>query len=179
MLLIVDNGSAFTKKIPEIIRCAGVDFELRRFDYTDMALDEYDSFILSGRRSNNKSMNALNARIIRHCVDESKKLLGICYGAELLALTLGGTIRRMNLLQRGSQTVTVTVSNPLVSGVVTVYESHMYELARLGPRLRTIAHSTTCQHEIIRYRDENIFGTQFHPEMSSDGAGILDAFLKL
>lgn len=180
MLLIVDNGSVFTDRIPESLGRSGEDFDVRRFDKIDPdSLDRYDSFILSGRRSNDRSMNAVNAKIIRHCVATSKKLLGICYGAELLVLTLGGTIRRMNSLQRGHQTVLVNRSNPLASGSVAVYESHMYELARLGSKLEAVASSAACRYEIIRHKNGRIFGTQFHPEMSDDGARIIGAFLRL
>jgi len=180
LLLAVDNGSVFTKRISELLRSANTDFDLRAFDdVRPDSLGGYDSFILSGRRGNDKSMNALNARIIRHCVAGSKKLLGICYGAELLVLTLGGTIRKMDSLQKGSETITISRTNPLASDKMDVYESHSYELAKLGDELESVGSSKACRHEIIRHRDKKIFGTQFHPEMSRDGARLIGAFLRL
>lgn len=180
MLLVVDNGSVFTKKISELLQSTNVDFDLRAFDSVGSdSLNRYDSFILSGRRSNDRSMNALNARIIRRCVADSKKLLGICYGAELIVLTLGGTIRKMDSLQKGNETITIGKANSLASDKIGVYESHIYELAKLGTELESIGSSKTCRHEIVRHKNRRIFGTQFHPEMTEDGAKLIEAFLKL
>ena len=38
-------------------------------------------------------------KIILHAVNAKKKLLGICYGAEILALALGGTIRKSSVIR--------------------------------------------------------------------------------
>src|SRR5437588_4048442 len=54
-----------------------------------------DKVILSGRRMNNREINIVNSSIIRQCFEKNIPLLGICYGAEIVALTLGGTIRKM------------------------------------------------------------------------------------
>lgn len=180
MLLVVDNGSAFTKEISGMLSSAGFRFDLLPYDRVGPEpLAGHDSFILSGRTGNDRLMNSANARIIRHCVDEFKKLLGICYGAELLALTLGGTIRRMRTVNKGSEEVTVTRPNPLASGPLEAYVSHSYEIAKLGSELESVASSRSCRHEIVQHRNQKIFGTQFHPEMSPDGGQLIANFLRL
>ena len=187
-MLVVDNGSAFTKNISGLLESRGTDFVLEPFDRVDPGLvGGYGSFVLSGRTGGggaatggrHRRMNALNARIVRHCVHHSKKLLGICYGAELLALALGGTIRRAAGPRRGGETVVTCRQNPLASGSLRVYESHAYELARLGPQLEQVAYSESCRYEIVRHKRGMIFGTQFHPEMTADGNRLLGNFLDL
>ena len=142
-------------------------------------ITEFDSFILSGRRKNNQKMNALNSQIIKHAISEKKPLLGICYGAEILALTLGGTIRKTNSLYKGENEVKILNDNPLCSGTIKVFESHNYEISRLDNSLSSIAKSENCLYEIIRHNELNIYGTQFHPEMSNDGQAIIDAFVSI
>ena len=192
-MLVVDNGSAFTKDISGLLESRGADFVLEPFDRVDPELvGGSGSFVLSGRTGGgagaaaaavtggrHRRMNALNARIVRHCVHRSKKLLGICYGAELLALALGGTIRRAAGPRRGGETVVTCRQNPLASGSLCVYESHAYELARLGPQLEQVAYSESCRYEIVRHKRGMIFGTQFHPEMTADGNRLLGNFLDL
>ena len=115
MLLLVDNGSVFTKDIANTLSNSDVKFEQKTFD--EISLDEirkYDSFILSGRRQNDLQMNAKNSKIILYAVNEKKKLLGICYGAEILALALGGTIRKSSVI-RGEQEI-VSNENSLCTG---------------------------------------------------------------
>ena len=76
-------------------------------------LSKYDSFILSGRRKNEKKINEINSKIIKHCIKNNYKLLGICYGAEILALTLGGTIRKTPSLQKGIESIQIMKKNSI------------------------------------------------------------------
>jgi GMP synthase (glutamine-hydrolysing) len=181
MLLVVDNGSVFTKNIVQfLLEKKNSNYTILSFDKIILSkLNKFDSFILSGRRQNNKEMNAVNSKIINHSISEKKSLLGICYGAEILALTVGGTIRKMPTTQKGTNQVTVIAENPLCSGIMQAYQSHSYEISHLGKSLIQLAKSDTCNYEIIQYQNHNIFGTQFHPEMSKDGLSMIERFTNL
>ncbi|MDA0756520.1 MAG: gamma-glutamyl-gamma-aminobutyrate hydrolase family protein [Crenarchaeota archaeon] len=178
MLLLVDNGSVFTKDISETLSNSDVKFEQKSFD--SISIDEigkYDSFILSGRRNNDSQMNVKNSKIILHAINEKKKLLGICYGAEILALVLGGTIRKSFVIQ-GEQEI-ISNENSLCTGKETVFESHSYEISKLGTSLNSIAKSENCKNEIVKHKELSIYGTQFHPEMTKDGQTMIRKFTKL
>jgi len=178
VLLLVDNGSVFTKDISITLSKSDVKFEQKSFD--EISLDEikkYNSFILSGRRQNNSQMNAKNSKIILHAVNEKKKLLGICYGAEILALALGGTIRKSSVI-RGEQEI-ISNESALCTGKKIVFESHSYEISKLGNSLESIANSENCNNEIVKHKELLIYGTQFHPEMTKDGQTIITKFTKL
>ncbi|QLH09767.1 type 1 glutamine amidotransferase [Candidatus Nitrosotenuis sp. DW1] len=180
MLLLVDNGSIYTKNITDFLSTKKILHT--SLSYDDVILEElgkFQSFILSGRRKNNKEMNAINSKIINHAVLEDKPLLGICYGAEILALTSGGTIRKMNTLQKGNSKVMTIHKNPLCNGTIEVYQSHNFEISHLGNSFTHIAKSESCNYEIIQYGNSRIFGTQFHPEMTQDGLGLIENFLLL
>lgn len=179
MLLVVDNGSIYTKNITGFVQNK-VDFVVKPFEKVNLSeLEEFDSFIISGRRQNSRLMNAQNSKIILHAVKEKKPLLGICYGAEILAITLGGTVKKMSFSHKGEDTVNVVKENPLCSGEIRVFQSHNFEVANLGKSLIQVASSAKCKYEIIQHVDLSIFGTQFHPEMSQDGLGIIGRFILL
>ena len=178
MLLLVDNGSVFTKDIANTLSNSDVKFVQKSFDEINFEeIDKFDSYILSGRRQNDSKMNAKNSKIILHAVNEKKKLLGICYGAEILALTLGGTIRKSSVV-RGEQEI-ISNENLLCTGKKNVFESHSYEISKLGNSLECIAESSNCKNEIVRHKELSIFGTQFHPEMTEDGKTMIENFTKL
>lgn len=180
MLLLVDNGSVFTQNIAKFLLSKKIDFATMPFDKISEAdFGKFGSFILSGRRHNDQKMNAVNSKIVNHAISEEKPLLGICYGAEILALTTGGTIRKMNSIQKGPSTVFVTGKNPLCSGTINVYQSHSFEISQLGRSLVPLGRSDACSYEIVRYGDSSIFGTQFHPEMTDDGLAIIEKFVSL
>lgn len=184
MLLVLDNGSEFTPEIAAALTAAGARFESRAAadpGAWNAALSA-GSYILSGRRRNDRAMNALNSRIIRHAVSSRRPLLGICYGAEVLALAAGGTIRRMDRADRGVGMVEITRDSPLCPGgsAISVREQHRYEIARLGGRgLESIGRSDRCGNELVRLGGTHVYGAQFHPEMTADGRMLLGRFVRL
>lgn len=180
MLLVVDNGSVFTENLIDFLEKNRISFE--QMSPTTLNLDslsEFDSFILSGRRKNEKKTNKINSKIIMHALHNNSKLLGICYGAEILALTLGGTIKKSISLQKGNETVYIIKENSILNSTINVFESHSYEISKLPNSLVPIGKSNNCQYEIIQHQNGLIFGTQFHPEMSDDGQELIQKFCSL
>ena len=177
MLLVVDNGSVYTQSLVDCIKRLDIEFECRIFtEFESINLDNYHSIVLSGRRKNNPLMNAINSRLVKHAMIEHKPLLGICYGAEILALTLGGTIKKMMSSRQGLYEIDITKDNPLCGGKLHVFESHSYMISKLSPLFIQLGTSTDCNFEMFQYNNTNIFGTQFHPEMSKDGKSLLERF---
>ena len=142
-----------------------------------------DKVILSGRRMNNREINIVNSSIIRQCFENNIPLLGICYGAEILALTLGGTISKMAMPVQDTISLKVSKSTSLISAdmkTLLVYESHKYCVAKLPEDFESLASSIHCEHEIFCHKEKKLFGTQFHPEKSgADGLNLLSKFLSL
>ena len=180
MLLVVDNGSIYTKNLTSFLTEKNISFEQQTPQILNLdSISKYDSFILSGRRKNEKKVNEINSKIIKHSIKNNNKLLGICYGAEILALTLGGTIRKSSKLQKGNQSIQILIDNLICNNSVEVFESHSYEISKLPSELESIAESNNCKYEIIQYKTKPIFGTQFHPEMSKDGNNLIEKFCSL
>ena len=128
--------------------------------------------VLSGRRKNSSDINAANSKIVRQCYGEGKPVLGICYGAEIIALTLGGSIKRMPVHVSGMTSVSLLRPTKLAPAreSLSVYESHAFCVARLPPGFQSIASSQYCEHEIFADEGKRIYGTQFHPEAESASA---------
>lgn len=180
MLLVVDNGSVYTPHLLDTIKELDVKFDcLIPYDLQSNNFDSYSSFILSGRRKNDSIMNVINSKLVRYALEKNKPLLGICYGAEILALTLGGTIKKMPSSRHGLYQVHIIRANPLCKEKIQVFESHSYLISKLDTSFTNLASSEECIFEIFRYSDKNIFGTQFHPEMSPDGKALLSKFISI
>lgn len=180
MLLVVDNGSVYTKSLLDFLLQKKVAFNSLIFDKVNLSeLYKYSSIILSGRTTNIALMNAINSKIIRHAILQKTPLLGICYGAEILALTLGGTIKKMDRSHNGIQEIEVLQPNPICENKIKVFESHSYLISKLDSCFKHIAKSEHCKYEIFQYANHKIFGTQFHPEMSDDGKLLLEKFITI
>ncbi len=180
MLLVIDNGSIYTPNLIEFLKEKNFLFKKTSpFELEIDSLGKYDSFILSGRRKNEKKINQINSKVILHSIQNNKKLFGICYGAEILALTLGGTIRKLKTYQKGHEEIFTQKENILTTKKIMVFESHGYEISKLPKFLTSIAYSKNCEKEIIQYNGKFIFGTQFHPEMTHDGKDLIYQFCLL
>ncbi len=180
MLLVVDNGSIYTKNLTDFLNKKNILFKKKTPQFLDInSLENYDSIILSGRRKIEKKINEINSKIVTYSIKNNIKLLGICYGAEILALTLGGTIRKTLSFQKGNETIKIFKENPISSNSLDVFESHGFEVSKLPSALVPLAESKHCIYEIIQYEKKLIFGTQFHPEMSQDGHDLIEKFCSL
>ena len=180
MLLVVDNGSVYTKNLTDFLSQKNISFKIHTPQLLDLdSLKNYNSIILSGRRKNYKKINQVNSKIITLSIKNNLKLLGICYGAEILALTLGGTIKKSQSLQKGNETINILKDNLISNDTLNVFESHGYEISKLPDVLIPIAESNNCKYEIIQYEKKLIFGTQFHPEMSQAGHKLIEKFCLL
>ena len=182
-VLVIDNLSPFTPDILTRLGSLGVRYAHRKYsEVTEADLDSCDRVILSGRRRNDPAINAANSKAVRRCRDREIPLLGICYGAEIIALTLGGSIRRMPRPVRGNISISQVKPNPLTDGKesISVYESHGFCVARLPQDFKPLAWSQYSEYEIFAHKEKKIFGTQFHPEKSGkDGLDLLASFSRL
>jgi len=183
MILVVDNLSYYLPDLLEILDRLDVEYRCKRYYELDLGMqhDVYGGgMILSGRRSNDKIMNVINMKLVRYAYTNDIPLLGICYGLEIIALALNGTIKRSGRVV-GFNNVYVVEDNPLIDkGVIRVYESHNYATATLPEGFISIACSDTCRNEAVMHNQKNVFGVQFHPEASGTyGMDIIKRFVDL
>ena len=178
-VLVVDNGSPYVKDIILCLDKMGQTHDLKKYD-EEFFLSNYQKVILSGRQKNKKEINSMNSKIIRTCFDNEIPLLGICYGAEIIALTFGGSIHKTSLVH-GINRINIEKPTKLLEKVhCNVYESHSYAISHLPENFICVASSSSSKHEIICHNSKRIFGTQFHPEKSGEcGTELIRNFISL
>jgi len=180
MLLVVDNGSSTLQELESALQNLRVNYRIMRYDQP-LTLSDYSGVILTGRSSPSDAINRANIKLIKDSMLHQKPLLGICYGAEILALAFGGSLSKLKERIYGYNTVYVKKANPLTEQhKLQVFESHIFIISRLPSSLETLAYSESCENEIIAYRESPLYGLQFHPECSGeDGLYVLKNFVKL
>jgi len=68
----VDNGSIYTKNLINFLSENKTEFISKKFDEVNLSdMQQFDSFILSGRRKNDRRINAVNSKIIKYAVSEN------------------------------------------------------------------------------------------------------------
>lgn len=178
-VLVVDNGSPYVRDITLCLDNLGQIYELKKYD-EGFLLSDYQKVILSGRRKNKKEINSINSKIIKTCFTNETPVLGICYGAEIIALTFGGSLYKTDLIQ-GFNRINIEKPTKLLEKThCNVYESHSYAISHLPENFICVASSATSKHEIICHNSKRIFGTQFHPEKSGEcGTELISNFVRL
>ncbi|MGV9799828.1 type 1 glutamine amidotransferase [Mycobacterium sp. NPDC003449] len=99
---------------------------------------------------------------VRGCVDAGTSVLGICFGAQLLALVLGGEVRRMAQPELGWYPVS---GAPPYGGTWFVW--HGDEITA-PPGSTILATTPICTHAFAHGSN---LGVQFHPELTAELLG--------
>lgn len=180
-VLILDFGSQYTQLIARRVRELGVYCEVRPYTAGVREEEGLCGVILSGSPC---SVHDAKAPAVDLSLLGSKyPVLGVCYGAQLMAHALGGRVERSAKREYGRATLRVEDgATPLVSTECegsTVWMSHGDSIAHLPAGWRVLA--STDSIPVAAFVDESgrRYGVQFHPEVShsQQGTAMLRAFL--
>jgi GMP synthase (glutamine-hydrolysing) len=182
-ILILDFGSQYNQLIARTVRELSVVCEIVP---PDISADEIDrsairGIILSGGPA------SVYQKLAPHCDPRIFSLgipvLGICYGMQLMAKTLGGKVDRAGSREYGRATLTATDRTSLFKGIPkssTSWMSHGDKVHNMPRGFKRIALSRNTS--IAAFADEyrRLFGVQFHPEVAHTqyGKDILKNFVK-
>jgi GMP synthase (glutamine-hydrolysing) len=146
----------------------------------EMLAREPSAIIFSGGP---KSVHVEGAPSIDPAIyDAGVPILGICYGAQLVALQLGGEVRKTGSGEYGRTGLRVLGSSPLFAGQPAeqvVWMSHGDSIAAAPPGFRVTASTDGTPVAGLEDRDRAIYGVQFHPEVAHTERGmeVLKGFL--
>ncbi|XP_042495587.1 gamma-glutamyl peptidase 5-like [Macadamia integrifolia] len=138
-------------------------------------LDCYDGFVVSGSCSDahgNDIWILKLVNLLKKLDFMKKRILGICFGHQILCRALGGkTGRSVTGWDVGVRMINLSPSKQLTAlklpCLLPIYEFHRDEVWELPPHAEVIAWSDKTTVEIFKYKD-HIMGIQGHPEYSKD-----------
>ena len=111
-------------------------------------------------------------------------ILGICYGMQFMAYTLGGKVDRAETREYGEMKVKIDNSNTLFNSLNKsniCLMSHTDYVSELPKGFVKIASTNNCKIAAMANDDKGFYGVQFHPEVNQteNGLKIIDRFLKI
>jgi GMP synthase (glutamine-hydrolysing) len=177
-LAILDFGSQYAQLIARRVREAHVYCELFPWDapaQNVLALHP-QGFILSGGPM---SVYAEHAPSLPGYVLESGlPILGLCYGMQVLAHTLGGEVAPASEREYGMAEIQPLVSGSLLDDISTVWMSHGDRITRMPPGFVALAKSGNSPIAAMGDFTRKYFAVQFHPEVNHtpNGAALLARF---
>ncbi|MDE6277552.1 MAG: glutamine-hydrolyzing GMP synthase [Muribaculaceae bacterium] len=174
-IIILDFGSQTTQLIARRVRELNIYCEI--LPYNKFPFGNEDGIIgviLSGSPLSVYDEKAFRVDLPR--LAASYPLLGICYGAQLMAYTLGGAVEPAPSREYGRAHLSeVDSADPLFKGIepgAQVWMSHGDTITALPEGFRVLASTPEVHFAAFRSADRPMWGVQFHPEVFHSTCGM-------
>jgi len=180
-ILIVDFGSQYTQLIARRIRELNVYCEIHPYNHLPEFTPELKGIILSGGPA---SVRDNDAPIIQtQNLRGRYPVLGICYGAQLIAQQGGGEVKQSSKREYGRAHLKLAPGSDIlfssISPQTQVWMSHADTIARVPESFNVTASTNDVMVAGYKVNGESTYGIQFHPEVvhTPEGLQILRNFV--
>lgn len=180
-ILIIDFGSQYTQLIARRVRELNVYCEIHPYNHVPPLSPAVKGIILSGSPCSVRDHAAPHPDLSPFLTQSP--VLGICYGAQLLAHQFGGEVRPSSTREYGRARLReALVPTPLLDSIganTQVWMSHADTITQLPPTFELIASTDTVSVAAFRVAGQQTYGIQFHPEVthSLEGKAVLKNFV--
>ena len=182
-VLVVDFGAQYAQLIARRVRELSVFSEIvsHRISAPEVVAKAPSAIVLSGGPA---SVNIEGTpRLDPEIYELGIPIFGICYGAQLIATQLGGTVGRGMAGEYGRARLTRTAASSLFPDEVPddhdVWMSHFDAITVAPPGFTPTASTKDAPVAALENDERKIWGVQFHPEVvhTPHGMAVLERFL--
>ncbi len=183
-ILILDFGGQYSKLIARRTRECGVFSEILSYTSSPERITKkgYKAIILSGGPASVYEANA--PQCDKAIFDMGLPVLGICYGAQLMANLLDGYVEKSGSPEYGSTMVQVDkkaalFASPNVEDVTATWMSHTDYIKTVPYGFNITAKTENCPVAAMENNSRKLYAVQFHPEVTNSihGMDMLKTFL--
>ena len=182
LCLILNFGGQYNQLIARRVRECGVYCEVisRKTPIEEIKKRKPTGIIFTGGPNSVYAENA--PRIDKEIFELGIPVLGICYGCQLMAFTLGGTVSTAEMREYGKTETNYDVQSKLFNELPEKgisWMSHTDYISKLPDGFKASAYSDSCPAAAIENEDKKLYGIQFHPEVNhtENGVAMLKNFL--
>ena len=183
MILIEDFGGQYNQLIARRVRECGVYSEIRNFDEVDAALVREigpSGIIFTGgpQSAYGEGAPSIDDGIFSLGIP----ILGICYGAQLMAYRLGGSIDSAPTSEYGHTEVVIDDKGGILASADDMnicWMSHTDYISSPPEGFVITAHTDDCPVAAMENRERGFYAVQFHPEVNNTkhGAEFIRSFV--
>lgn len=180
-VLVLDFGGQYNQLIARRVREQGVFCDLKPSEMTLEEIKEYNPIGIIFTGGPNSVYEEGSPKIDKRVFELGIPVLGLCYGCQLIAYTLGGAVSHVTTSEYG-KTETFYEKSPLLKGVpekAVCWMSHTDAVTVLPEGFKKLAHTENCPYAAFGDESRKIYGIQFHPEVNHTqyGTQMLKNFL--
>lgn len=186
LVIVLDFGGQYNQLIARRVRECGVYCEVKSYK---TPLEEIKAMAPMGiifTGGPNSVYDESSPHISKEIFETGIPILGICYGCQLMAYTLGGKVSSCVNSEYGKTETNYDKSSVLFGGVSELPEkeiswmSHTDYISEVPEGFRITAHTADCPAAAIENPEKKLYAVQFHPEVNHTvhGVKMIDSFLK-
>ncbi|MEQ9099953.1 MAG: glutamine-hydrolyzing GMP synthase [Imperialibacter sp.] len=181
MILILDFGSQYTQLIARRVRELNVYCEIHPYNHLPEWSDDVKGVILSGSPCSVRDEGSPDIDIDFY--SSKVPLLGVCYGAQLMAKKSGGDVLPSEIREYGRAKLSKVDSHHDLLKEITlnsqVWMSHADTIASIPDKYEVIASTPSVNVAAFKLKNEPVYGIQFHPEVThtTEGKTLLRNFV--
>jgi GMP synthase (glutamine-hydrolysing) len=182
LVIVLDFGGQYNQLIARRVRECNVYCEVK--PYT-MPLEEIEKLQPKGiifTGGPNSVYDEASPHIAKEIFEMGIPILGICYGSQLMAYTLGGKVETAPVSEYGHTEVSVETSDVIFDGVspkTVCWMSHTDYISQAPEGFKVTAHTPVCPIAAMSCDERKLYATQFHPEVmhTAEGMKMLSNFV--
>ena len=181
-VLVLDFGGQYNQLIARRVRDLGVYCDLLPCSMSAEEIEKYAPIGIIFTGGPNSVYDAASPHIDRKILELGIPVLGICYGCQLIAYTLGGRVEHAPESEYGKRFVEFVKESPLSEGIPSrsvSWMSHTDYVAEVPAGFDILAVTESCPAAVYGNEAKRIYGVQYHPEVvhSEYGNALLKNFL--
>lgn len=183
-VLVLDFGGQYNQLIARRVRDLNVYCDLKNCDMTIEEIKEYNPIGIIFTGGPNSVYEETSPHVSPEIFSLGIPVLGICYGCQLIAYTLGGTVTHAETSEYGKREIRVLKAGKLFKEVPeksVSWMSHTDYVSEAPNGFDVLADTEAGTCPVAAFADEKrkIYGVQFHPEVvhTEYGNQILKNFL--
>lgn len=172
-ILILDFGSQYTQLIARRVRELNVYCEIHPYNHIPEITDDIKGVILSGSPCSVREDGSPDVDI--DAFRGKVPVLGVCYGAQLMAQKYGGSVLPSEIREYGRARLSRVDSHFDLMKEINldsqVWMSHSDTIKQLPEGFEIIASTPSVAVAAFKANDEATYGIQFHPEVTHSEQG--------
>lgn len=185
LVIVLDFGGQYNQLIARRVRECGVYCEVKSYKTSIEEIKALNPKGIIFTGGPNSVYKETSPHITKEIFELNIPILGICYGAQVIAYTLGGTVSPCDTSEYGKTDTHYDNSSILFGGInlpetASSWMSHTDYVSKLPDGFRRTAYTTDCPFAGFENAEKKFYAVQFHPEVNHTfaGQGMIDSFVK-
>lgn len=182
LVIVLDFGGQYNQLIARRVRECNVYAEVHPYTLSLDKIKEMEPKGIIFTGGPNSVYKEESPRYQKEIFELGIPILGICYGSQLMAYTLGGQVETAPVSEYGRTEVTVDKASVLFQDIeptTVCWMSHTDYIAKAPAGFQVTAHTPVCPVAAMELPEKKLYATQFHPEVmhTQEGQKMLANFV--